>query len=207
MSTYVINDIWSSLKKATRYFFITTLVIGAIVFLSGMFFLNDGTNKNENLESIFAVALLATPFIVFVLSIFVYRANRRYVVDEDAGLITFPRSDVENSLLEVIFLMPWVNLLRTKTISIDDIENVYIDTKRWTTKSQVANGKTASGKTKYRTETKRHVLYTINITGRYGSDNLDFTTRQKRDEVRNAISQSIKRRSGRNVDRKVAEFS
>ena len=96
--------------------------------------------------------------------------------------------------------------MRTITINAIDIENVYLDTKRWSTKHQVSNGATTDGAIKYKTETKNHILYTINLTGTFGSANLQFLSRQKRDEVRNAIQQSVKLHNGRNIDRKVAEL-
>ena len=145
-------------------------------------------------------------FIVFIQSIIIYFANRRYIIDLDSGLITFPRSDIENSVIAILLLYPYWNLMRTITINAIDIENVYLDTKRWSTKHQVSNGATTDGAIKYKTETKNHILYTINLTGTFGSANLQFLSRQKRDEVRNAIQQSVKLHNGRNIDRKVAEL-
>ena len=75
--------------------------------------------------------------------------------------------------------------MRTKTVRCQEIENIYIDTKNKRNKR----------------------IFTINITGIFGSANLQFTDRQKRDEVRNAIQQCVKLHTGNNVDRKVAEFA
>ena len=56
-------------------------------------------------------------------------------------------------------------------------------------------------------EVKNHVRYTLNITGIFGSANLQFLSRQKRDEVRNAIQQCVKQLNNKDIDKKVAEFN
>jgi len=92
-------------------------------------------------------------------------------------------------------------------VGLSDIENIYIDTKRWTKKRMVYNGRSPSGRAKYRNQAKSHVRYRINITGSFGSANLSFLSRQKRDEVRNMLQSTVKDVTGRNIDRKIAEFS
>lgn len=77
--------------------------------------------------------------------------------------------------------------MRTKTIHSSEIENLYLDTKKLN-------------------NSKNHIKYTINITGKFGSANLQFLDRQKRDEVRNAIQQSVKKFTNRNIDRKISEL-
>ena len=88
-----------------------------------------------------------------------------------------------------------------------EIENIYIDTKRWSTTRKVYNGRTASGKTKFKQKTVNHVSYDLNIVGTFGSAKLNFNDRQKRDEVRNALQQTAKKLFGKNIDRKVSEFN
>ena len=128
-----------------------------------------------------------------------YSKNSSTLIDLSAGVIVFPRSDIENSVLQIILLAPYWNLMRRKTVHALEVENIYIDTKRWTSKSKsFINGKKIN---------KKNVRYTLNIAGTFGSANLQFLERQKRDEVRNAIQQCVKKHSGKNIDRKVAEFS
>ncbi len=206
MRKYVINDVWMALKLSFNNFF-TLMFFLAIILLSIYFLINSNyihIDKFiiENYPYILGIIVL----IVFIQSIIIYFANRRYIIDLDSGLITFPRSDIENSVIAILLLYPYWNLMRTITINAIDIENVYLDTKRWSTKHQVSNGATTDGAIKYKTETKNHILYTINLTGAFGSANLQFLSRQKRDEVRNAIQQSVKLHNGRNIDRKVAEL-
>lgn len=146
-------------------------------------------------------------FVLFVQSVLIYRANSRYVVDPSKLVFTFPRSDMENSILAIIMLQPYWNLMRKKTVQLSDIENIYLDTKRWSTTEDVASGSNAKGGTKFKKVSKKHVLYCLNIAGAFGSANLPFLSRQKRDEVRNALEQTIKKVSGKRIDSKVAEFS
>ncbi|GAB6070871.1 hypothetical protein JCM30760_19680 [Thiomicrorhabdus hydrogeniphila] len=206
MHKYVINDVWMALKLSSINFFVWMLVLWGILIFFGAAINPADTEAKKLIIYFFYFSAVLTP-IIFIQSIFIYFANRKYIVDLETGLITFPRTDIENSILEIILLYPYWNLMRTATIHATEVENLFLDTKRWSTKHKVANGATASGKTKYRTETKKHVRYTINIAGKFGSANLQFLDRQKRDEVRNAIQQCVKQHSGINIDRKVAEFN
>lgn len=203
MHKYEINDVWMALRLASKNFFIliTIFIITYMILIS--FFENNKMNEYKDWLQI-VISFLTV--LIFIQSIFIYFANRKYIVDLNTGMVTFPRSDIENSIVAIILLLPYWNLLRTITIKATEIENIYIDTRRWTTKYKVSSGTTSSGKSKYRTETINHIRYTLNIVGTFGSANLQFLDRQKRDEVRNAIEQCTKVYNGRNVDTKVAEF-
>lgn len=205
MHKYDIRDIWMALKLSSNNFF--SLII--LIWLPTIFlYFNPLAIKIDNttLSNIYIIVLVLTG-LIFIQSIIIYLANRKYIIDLEKGTITFPKSDVENSIFAIILLFPYWNLMRTMTITASELENVYIDTKRWSTKHQTYAGTTDKGKSKYRNETKNHVRYTINITGKFGSANLQFLERQKRDEVRNAIQQCIKQHTGKNIDKKVAEFN
>jgi hypothetical protein len=84
---------------------------------------------------------------------------------------------------------------RRKKVPIDEITDIYLDTK----KVRKYNASTK----RYRNET----IYTLNIVGTYGSDNLPFSSRQKRDEVRGILVKAARDLKLRVKDRKVAEFS
>ncbi len=206
MHKYVINDVWMALKLSFKNLFVWILALWGILVLFGSVIEPSDTFAKNILSYYFYFSVVMTPIII-IQSMFIYFANRIYIVDLETGLITFPRSDIENSILEIVLLIPYWNLMRTKTIHASEIENLYLDIKRWSSKHKVSNGTTAAGKTKYRTETKKHVKYTINVAGTFGSANLQFLKRQKRDEVRNAIQQCVKQHCGESVDRKVAEFN
>jgi len=205
MHIYIIQDVYTALSLAFRNFFGWVVLIWGLL-IAPYFFTESGGYVMPTSGVFFNFAVVMT-VIILIQSIIIYLANRRYVIDLNTGLITFPRSDVENSILAIILMYPYWNLMRTKTIHASEIENIYLNTKRWSSKSRVANGTTSTGKMKYRTETTRHVNYTMNVVGRFGSANLLFLDRQKRDEVRNAIQKCVKSITGENIDRKVAEFN
>lgn len=189
MANYEVQDVWMALTLAFKNFVYASLTI-LVLSLFGLAF------------------LLPLLVIVPVQSVFIYLANRRYSINNSEGTFTFPRSDIENSISDIVLVAPYWNLLRTKTVPLVDIENLYLDTKRFTTnKLFVPNNKDGSRSKRAGAGKKKHVRYTLNVTGSFGSANLQFLDRQKRDELRNALSQSVKQATGRNVDRKVAEFS
>lgn len=183
MHKYEIKDVWMAIKLAFGNFF------GIFVFyiIIAIFFNETG------IDLLMLTYLPIFLILVLIQSIIIYFANRKYVVDMESGLITFPRSDIENSILAILILQPYWNLMRTKTIHSKDVDNMYLDTQRNTVKT--SNKKT-----------KKEIRYNLNIVGKFGSANLQFLSRQKRDEVRNAINQSIKHHNKTNIDKKVAEF-
>ncbi|MCT7518983.1 hypothetical protein [Aliarcobacter cryaerophilus] len=200
MHKYIIDDIWMSLQIASKNFLVLSLVL-IFVYL----FFGSSSDLNKNGLLIFFLFLLE--IIVVIQSIYIYLVNKSYIVDLETGLITFPRSDIENSITAILLLYPYWNLMRSLTINANEIENLYIDTKRWSTKYKNSEGFSSKGKMKYKIETEKHVRYTINITGTFGSKNLQFLERQKRDEVRNAIEQCVKLFTGKNIDKKVSEWN
>lgn len=193
-----------ALRIASKNFFILSLFLVFIYFFSSSYL---DQNELVNQKSIFTFSFILIEIVILIQSIVIYLKNKKYIVDLNTGLITFPRSDIENSILAIILFYPYWNLMRSLTIHANEIENLYIDTKRWSTKHKSSDGFNTNGKMKYKTETKSHVRYTINLTGTFGSVNLQFLERQKRDEVRNAIEQCVNLFSGRKIDRKVSEFN
>jgi len=45
------------------------------------------------------------------------------------GKITFPRSDVENSIVAVLLCAPYWNLMRSRTVTADQIEDMRLEKK------------------------------------------------------------------------------
>lgn len=183
MNKYVIKDVWVALKLAFSNFF------GIILLYIILTYLTEKTEMNIYLNKYFFIFLI----ILFIQSIIIYFANRKYTIDIETGLITFPRSDIENSIFAILILKPYWNLMRTQTIHCNEVDNMYLDTQR-------KSYKTSDNKT------KKKINYNLNIVGIFGSANLLFESKQKRDEVRNAINQVIKHHKNTNIDRKVAEF-
>jgi len=209
MHKYVINVVGRALGLAFGNFFSVIFIISLLLFLLwiGLVEYKFITPEDgENLLVYFIIFVVAMVPIIIIQSIFIYFANRRYIIDLETGLITFPRSDMENSVLAIILMYPYWNLMRTQTINATEIENLYLDTKRWSTKFRVVSGHTSTGKPRYRTQTTKHINYNINIVGIFGSAKLEFNERQKRDEARNAIQKCVKQYTGVNIDRKVSEF-
>jgi hypothetical protein len=190
LKLYVIWDVWTAIRLASLNFFWAGLVWAIVCFAL-------------NLWGWFIIGMS----LIFAQSILIYFANRLYVVDVKRMVFNFPRSDLENSILAIITLRPYWNLMFRKTVQLTEVENIYLDTKRWTTVRAMSNGNDAQGRPKIKKESKKHIRYCLNIAGAFGSANLSFLSRQKRDEVRNALEQSIKQLSGRPVDLKVAELS
>jgi hypothetical protein len=184
----IIRDVWHALLLAGKNIFFAGIVI---VFVS-----------SGNEEILYGLVVL-----LLVQSIVIYRANSKYTINIEQNSFIFPRSDIENSIFQILIGAKYWNLMRTKSVSLSEIENIYIDTKRWETKTKKQVGNYKDGKARHGTVTKKHVRFRINVTGSFGSANLSFLDRQKRDEVRSALQVAVKKSTGKNIDRKVSEFS
>ncbi|EHR42606.1 hypothetical protein [Alishewanella jeotgali] len=187
MKVYQIYDVWMALRKAGANLLILSVIASFICYLF-------------DLLQFLPLILL----VILIQSTIIYRANHLYKIDQVTQTFTFPASDLENSILAIVLMQPYWNLMRRKSVPLSTIENLYLDTQRWNTKQQVVTGTTAKGKTKFKQTTKKHVRYCLNVAGAFGSANLDFLSRQKRDEVRNALQQSVKNAS---IDSKVSEMA
>ena len=191
---YDIRDTWMALRIAAKTFIISILIVWAIPFLvvsaaseeELQYFSYDGAILIKVLQSLTVILLMQ--------SFRIYAVNSKYSIDMVSGKVRMPSTDLENSLLDIVLFKPYWNLMRSTQINASDIENIYLDTKRWSTKTKS-------------TKWKKHVRYNINLAGRFGSANLQFINRQKRDEVRNALQQACRVHGNRDVDRKVAEIS
>ncbi len=244
MKNYSIRDIFVAFRLAFNNFVYSFVFLGlGYLVVLGRFLEEDGTFNSEGkpnlsvppellntIQTVFAV--LAA--IVVLHTIIVYIKNSRYKVDFDNQTISFPKTDIENSILAFLFAMPYWNLLRTQTVPFDEVDQVYVDTDRnvkGLAKEQWEKSKRAARKDKnniydnpilgflgrlivkvilnsilYPWMRKRiKTKYNLNILGSFGSANCQFSSRQKRDEVRNAIKQAIKA-SGRILDEEIAEF-
>jgi|GEM_PF-920704 hypothetical protein len=185
---YKIMDIDNGLRKAfaniVGIYLFGGMVLGCQIWFSVFYNLVD----YDTITNTITFLKILFPF-VLVQSILMYEANKSYVIDLFEDTFTFPKSDMENSIFEVLIMAPYWNSMFRRTIYGQEIENMYIDTKRIKRKNS---------------ETK--TLYTLNIVGTFGSSNLEFSNRQKRDEVRNAINSLYRKVNGRSIDRKVSEF-
>ena len=116
-----------------------------------------------------------------------------YVIDLIKKEFRFPATDVENTLWSILSFQKFRDYARVKVIALEDISDIYIDTQRVKYFSSTTNKTTKT-------------IYTINIVGFHGSNNLNFSSRQKRDEVRGILIKAAKEVKVRIRDRKTAEF-
>ena len=133
--------------------------------------------------------LLGIGIFSFITSIIVFCTNLKLSVDVDLDnrKINLPEECVngKTSFLKKLLdfflglFMIWIPLSIKKrtSINLEEVENVYVDTKNW-----------SSGKGKNRTNNTRYNVY---IVGTFGSAEIGFESRAKRDELRNAVRQGI----------------
>ncbi|MCZ6150103.1 hypothetical protein O6B96_03400 [Campylobacter ureolyticus] len=133
--------------------------------------------------------LLGIGIFSIITSIIVFCTNLKLSVDVDLDnrKINLPEpcvngkiSFLENLLYFFLGLfMVWIPLSIKKrtSINLEEVENVYVDTKNL-----------SSGKGKNR---KNYTQYNVYIVGTFGSAQIQFESRAKRDEFRNAVRQGI----------------
>ncbi len=90
--------------------------------------------------------------------------NEGYVIDLSKEEFRFPATDVENSLVSILTFEKYRDYARVKKIALKDISDIYIDRQRVKVFSSTTN-KTSK------------TIYTINIVGFHGSNNLNFSSR------------------------------
>ena len=93
----IINDIWPALGLAFKNFFYAVLIS---LIVSYIFF------------SIYLFIFLVIIFLVQ--SIRIYLINSKYEIDIEKKEFIFPRADIENSIIEIILLARYWNLMRKK---------------------------------------------------------------------------------------------
>lgn len=167
------------------WFFFAILIY--IILLFGIFSVQLGTEQIKVFSLIYGVV-----FLIYFIQVFIV-FNKGYVIDLNKEEFRFPATDVENSLLGIITLKKYRDYARVKKIALKDISDIFIDRQRIKVFSSTTN-KTSK------------TIYTINIIGFHGSNNLNFSSRQKRDEVRGILVQAAKEVKVNVRDRKVAEF-
>ena len=125
--------------------------------------------------------------------------NHGILVSSKYDKVNFPASDVENTLMDIITLKRLRNLANRLEYDISELDKVWLDRQRKRVTYTDMSGK------KPKSKTKTVVVYTVNIAGAFGSKNIVFNSRQKRDEFRSAISicakdLGLKLRIGSNID-------
>jgi Holliday junction resolvase len=190
--TIQIRDIWLAINIFVK-------VMGAIIALCFIAFiiLNSVLKLSPELSSMFTIPLVVIGGI-FAIRVF-NSYNKGIVVSSKYDTIAFPASDVENTIMDIITGKRVRDLANRIEFKISDIDKVWIDRHKKTITYTDRSGK------KPKVKTKTVTVYTVNIAGPFGSQNIEFTSRQKRDEFRSAISICAKDlglslRVGSNVD-------
>lgn len=122
------------------------------------------------------VSILAVIVQFFVIFFSVWRAHHPSVIFDmgKVGLINFCAQDVENSVLDYILFRRTRNSWKRRTLLVSDIYRVDNEV--------------------YQTRGKNRVkFYSINISGKFGSQKIVFSNKQKRDECRALFSVAIKK--------------
>lgn len=118
--------------------------------------------------------LLATPF-----SLRVWRSQSTGILlDPQQGTISFSADDLENSLHDILSLRRFFDHARRINIALHDIERLDNDT-------------FSSGQGQFR---KRR--FALNLSGDFGSYQLMFSHKQKRDECRTLLTQVLRGTKG-----------
>ena len=202
----IVRDVWHALLLAAKNF----AYVG-VLFAVGLFLLIGQYDEDASDAEVFNTAidtvLFTLPGLLLIQSIVIYRANSKYEINVENNSFIFPRSDIENSIFQILIGARYWNLMRTKSVALSEIDNIYIDTKRWQTKTRTRVGSYKDGRAKHGTVTRKNVRFRINVTGSFGGANLSFLHRQKRDEVRSALQAAVSETTGKKIDRKVSEFS
>lgn len=122
------------------------------------------------------VSILAVIAQFIVVFFGVWRAHHPAVIFEmgKVGLINFCAQDLENSVSDYILFRKMRNSWKRRTLLLADIYRVDNEVFQTTGKNKVK-------------------FYSINVSGKFGSQKIAFSNKQKRDECRALFSMAIKR--------------
>lgn len=187
--TYRIPDVWLLIAALKSVSFFAVLIY--VILLFSIFLLKIKDPYITNHLMIFSSIYIGV-FLIYFIRVFIV-FNKGYVIDLEKQEFRFPATDIENSFLEVITFKKYRDYARVKKLALTDISDIFIDTQRKKVFSSTTNKTTRT-------------IYTLNIVGFHGSNNLNFSSRQKRDEVRGILVQAAKEAKVKIQDRKVAEF-
>lgn len=164
-SKMVVRDVWGALSVIGKIF----LLILIISFGSAILF-------QANIVRVFIVLLIIAIYpMIKIWNVY----NTGYEIDLVNRTFSFPASDIENSIWEIITFKQLRNMMHRETLSLDDLEALNNETKKWTTTSKDKDGFEKN---------KDHIAYLLNLSGKFGSRQFQFAAKQKRDECRAAFN-------------------
>lgn len=171
-----IADIWLALTKTATVFGLITAVAGGG--LSIVSFLTTGGFAPGFL-------LFGIPIIWVLSAKFLFKVWLTYhegiVIDADNAELSFPATDVENSVLDILTLKKFFDNARRETVRLASVESVMNETRA------------------------RQGHFAVNVSGSFGSRQFSFDSKQKRDEFRAALDwgageTGVRTRQDRNSD-------
>lgn len=179
-----LKDTWLALKTIGELFITVFGFSLGFAFLYSLIFAN-----NENiLFGTIVYGVVYYPVVLLLFSKFIYNVWNAYnmgiLVNLEDRTFSFPASDVENKVIDIITLKRFRDLAKRETLKLIEVEALTNEIKRWSTKSKDSNGKQT---------TKRHVKFLLNISGDFGSRQLEFNSKQKRDECRTMLNNARKK--------------
>jgi hypothetical protein len=154
-----IADIWLALKTTATVFGQITVVAGAILAAASLLF-TGGVASGFLLFGIPVVWVLSAKFIFKVWLTY----HEGIVIDADNAELSFPATDVENSVLDILTLKRFFDNARRETVRLASVESVMNETRA------------------------RRGHYEVNVSGSFGSRQFVFDSKQKRDEFRAALN-------------------
>ena len=100
MKIYQVYDVWMALRKSVTNLLILSIIASFICYLFDFL----------QILPVFLLAILGQ-------SIIIYRANHLYKIDQVTQTFTFPASDLENSILAIVLMQPYWNLMRRPIVT------------------------------------------------------------------------------------------
>jgi len=132
--------------------------------------------------------ILSWVIMAAIQSYYIFIANKSYKIDLETQTITVPKSGFGQTSSGSFSIDYYWNLLKKQTISINDIEDVIIDTKRFESTNKENNH-----------DKQLNVVYQLKIIGSFGSSFFKFKSREKRNEISDAICQAVKEVTGKEL--------
>lgn len=163
-----IADIWLALKITATMFGLMT-IIGAAVGVMLSWLITDAISPKFILLGIPAIWLLSAGFVIRVWQSYF----TGILIDAGTSELSFPASDVENSLLDIITLKRFFGHGQRESLRLASIESVMNETRA------------------------KRGHYAVNVAGSFGSRQFSFDSKQKRDEFRAAIDWAAKQTGAR----------
>jgi hypothetical protein len=174
------KDIWLALETTASFIGFISVIACILVY----FIIAPHEKVEGSLASYLGWVIMANLiFVKFTWSIW-QSYYLGVIADVNTDLFSFPASDVENSVKDILTFKKFRNLAKRKSYPITQIRALNNETKRWTTKSTNSKGQSRS---------KNHVSWLLNVSGDFGSQQFEFSSKQKRDECRSMLFMATRR--------------